>query len=440
MTSTKEPVAFIGLGAMGYGMATQLVTQGYPLTGFDISAPILQKLQEAGGKVASSPAEAVQNHEYCVCMVATAQQAEDVLLGGANPAVPALAKNAALLVCSTVPCGFIQDLERRIQNSGRSDILLVDCPVSGGAIRAADGTLSIMAGGSAEAISKGRDLLQALSDPEKLYIVEGGIGAGSNMKMCHQVLAANQILSSSESLGFAHHQGLDLAQTSKALVSSQGWSWMLENRLPRILDATRPIASAVTIILKDTSIITSEARRYGFPTPMTSTAEQGYFVALGKGYGRDDDGTLIRIYTEGERILGQSKNAPDDEAKTKLVIDLLKGIHACAATEALAFAHKVGLDLDQVFELCINAAGGSSMLKDIGSDIIRVLRGGQAEGKEGLVALVKDLERAVDEAQRLKLPLFLGTQALNMIQLVLRHKPKDLADVAIAQVVKAWVG
>ncbi|KAK7413838.1 hypothetical protein QQX98_007255 [Neonectria punicea] len=441
MASTKTPVAFIGLGAMGFGMATQLVKQGYPVTGFDVWPPTLDRFEKSGGGKASTPAEAVRDKEYCVCMVATAQQAQEVLLEGPNPAIPALAKGAVLLLCSTVACGYVQDLAQQIKDSGRPDILLIDCPVSGGAIRAADGTLSIMAGAPDEAIAKGRDLLQALSDPEKLYIVKGGVGAGSNMKMCHQVLAANQILSANEGMGFAAHLGLDLNETGKALVASEGWSWMFENRLPRILHPEfKPVASAVTIILKDTSIITSEARRYGFPTPMSSTAEQGYFTGLGKGYGADDDGSLIRVYTEGKGKVGPVKGqAETQDAKVKLVVDLLKGIHVCAAAEALAFAHKVGLDLEQVFELCINAAGGSTMLKAFGGDMIKVLRGEEPTVAEGLAALTQDLHKAVDEAQRLKMPIFLGAQALNLLRIVLQHKPKGRPETPLASVVKVWV-
>lgn len=438
MASTKEPIAFIGLGAMGFGMATHLVKQGHPLTGFDISVPILQKLQEAGGKIASSPADAARDHQQCVCMVATAQQAEQVLLDAENPVVPALAKDAVVLLCSTVPSGFVQDLQKRFEKQGRGDVMLIDCPVSGGAIRAADGTLSIMAGASKEALSRGHALLQTLSDPQKLYIVQGGVGAGSNMKMCHQVLAANQILSACEGLGFAHHLGLDLAETAKLLISSDGWSWMLENRLPRILDAAAPVASATTIILKDASIITSEARRYGFATPMTSAAEQMYFVGLGKGLGGHDDGQMIQVYLEGGARRGVIEKEMAGDVKVQLVVSLLKGIHTCAAAETLAFAHHVGLDLDQVLELCVNAAGGSAMLKAIGNDIIQVLRGQPVEEKEQLCALAKELEQAVQEAQRLKVPLPLGTQSLNLFRSVLRHKSQDTPDVPISWIVKAW--
>ncbi|KAH7150332.1 NAD binding domain of 6-phosphogluconate dehydrogenase-domain-containing protein [Dactylonectria estremocensis] len=440
MAATKPPVAFIGLGAMGFGMATQLVKQGYPVSGFDVWPPTLERFQKAGGSTSSTPAEAVQGKDYCVCMVATAQQAQDVLLEGPSPAIPALAQGAVLLLCSTVACGYVQNLARQIKDSGRPDILLVDCPVSGGAIRAADGTLSIMAGAAEEAIAKGRDLLQAMSDPERLYIVSGGVGAGSNMKMCHQVLAANQILSASEAMGFAAHLGLDPAETSKTLIASEGWSWMLENRMPRMLHPEfQPVASAVTIILKDTSIITSEARRCGFPTPMTSAAEQGYFTALGRGFGPDDDASIIRVYAEGKGKVGPVVGlAATADAKLRLVVSLLKGIHVCAAAEALTFAHKVGLDLEQVFELCINAAGGSAMLKAFGGDMIKVLRGEPPATTDGLATLASELREAVDEAQRLKMPLFLGASALNILRLVLQHKPKDRPEAPMALAVKVW--
>jgi 3-hydroxyisobutyrate dehydrogenase len=124
--------------------------------------------------------------------------------------------------------------------------------VSGGALRAAAGTLSIMAGASDEALQKGRFLLQEMSDANKLYLVPGGIGAGSNMKMVHQVLAGIHILGASEAQGFAARLGLDAVKTAEAIKSSPAWTWMHENRLQRMLEEDwHPGASALTIILKD---------------------------------------------------------------------------------------------------------------------------------------------------------------------------------------------
>ncbi|ROT39947.1 hypothetical protein SODALDRAFT_332095 [Sodiomyces alkalinus F11] len=452
MSQQKPPVSFIGLGAMGFGMATHLVKEGYPVTGFDVYGPTLERFAQAGGKPATTPSEAVADKDYCVCMVATAQQAQSVLLDSENAAIQTLPRGAVVLLCSTVPCSYVQALEKDLAARGRPDVLLVDCPVSGGAGRAAAGTLSIMAGASDDAaLEKGKDLLQAMSDPAKLYIVQGGIGAGSNMKMCHQVLAANQILSAGEALGFAAHLGLDLNRAAEGILGSDGWSWMFENRLPRILDANhQPIASATTIILKDTSIITHEARAAGFATPMTTAAEQVYFASLGRGYGPDDDAGLIRMYTEGVGRVGPVQGAAQTEHdKLALVVDLLRGVHLCSAAETLAFAHFVGLDLDQVFELCINAAGGSRMLSTVGPEIIRRLRGeggagraateGSSSGGESLSSIAARLSAAVDEAQRLKVPVFLGSSALNLIRQALRRSAgKEGSESSLQSVVGVW--
>ncbi|KUI61716.1 putative oxidoreductase YgbJ [Cytospora mali] len=452
MAASKPEIAFIGLGAMGFGMATNLVKKGYSVTGFDVWGPTLEKFKAAGGNTASTPAEAVGKKAFCVVMVATAQQAQEVLLEREQPAVPALPRGATILLCSTVPAAYVQGLAKQLVEIGRDDIHLVDSPVSGGAIRAADGTLSIMAGGSDAAINKGRDLLEAMADPEKLYIVQGpqGIGAGSNLKMCHQVLAANQILSASEALGFACHLGLDLRKASEAILGSEGHSWMFENRLPRLLAPdSKLVASAVTIILKDAGIITSEARRYMFPTPMTSVAEQVYFTGLGRGWGADDDASMIRLYSEGAGKLGSVKGlASSEEEKLRLVVGLLKGIHLCSTAEALGFGSHVGLDLDQLFELCINAAGGSAMLRSFGPEMIEAFKeDANKQGKlakgwaaadvgQGLEGILDGLQAAVDEAQQLKMPLFLGNQALNMMRLATQDSTTPLA---AAAVVKVWV-
>jgi 3-hydroxyisobutyrate dehydrogenase len=441
MTS-KPDIAFIGLGAMGFGMATNLVKQCYSVTGFDVWGPTLDKFKAAGGLTAPTPAETVKGKDYLVCMVATAQQAQSVLIDGEHAAASELPQGAVVLLCSTVPCSYVQGLEKQLAALGRSDIFLVDAPVSGGTYRAADGTLSIMVGASDSALDRARFLLQEMSDPEKLYIAKGGVGAGSNLKMVHQVLAAVQILSGSEVMGLASHLGLDLQKTAEAIIKSQGRSWMFENRSPRMLHPEfKPIASALTIILKDTGIITSEARRSAFPTPMSSTAEQLYFSGLGKGYGPDDDSSMIRLYTESKGKVGPvAAAAESDEAKLALVISLLKGIHLCSAAETIAFAAHLELDLAQVLELCVNAAGGSYMLEATGPGMAGLLGGNPATPGRGesLSDLAKELEDAVNEAQRLKLPVYLGTQALNIVRLALSHRPKTAPPAALADVIRVW--
>ena len=157
-----------------------------------------------------------------------------------------------MLLCSTTASVYAQSIEKQLQSGGRDDIFLVDCPVSGGPKRAAEGTLSIMAGGSDQAIDKARFLLEDMSDVGRLAICPGGIGAGSDMKTAHQVLAAIHILAVSEALGLATRLGLDMHQVRDAVIASEAWSFAFEDRSARIVNRKfNPPASALTIILKD---------------------------------------------------------------------------------------------------------------------------------------------------------------------------------------------
>ncbi|KAF2192819.1 oxidoreductase-like protein [Zopfia rhizophila CBS 207.26] len=417
--SSKPAIGFCGLGAMGFGMATHLVKSGYPVSGFDVYAPTLEKFNAARGTPAMTLTESAKNKNFYVCMVATAQQAESALFsnedGKKEGVVYHLPQGAVLLLCSTVPSAYAKDVERKLGEVKRGDIHFIDCPVSGGAIRAADGTLSIMAGGSPNALEKGKWLLEELSAPKKLFIVEGGVGAGSNMKMVHQVLAAIQILAVSEAFGFAARLGLDAKDVRKKVLGSEGWSWMFENRSVRTLTEDYfPGASALTIILKDVGIITSMSRLLNFPTPLCTIAEQVYLSGVDRGWGPNDDAGMVRLWTsEPVSNITPTLSPEEISAKLNIVVSLLSGIHLCAAAESIAFAKHVGLPLPQLYELAVEAAGGSALFKEAGAEMISLLDEGK-EGK-GIAVFGERLKEAVDEAQRIRCPLYLGGGALNLL-------------------------
>lgn len=409
-------------------MATHLVKSGYSVTGFDVWAPTLEKFKAAGGIPSTSLAESARDKTFYIVMVATAQQAQSAIFesedGGIAKALP---QGATLLLCSTVPSAYAQSVEKELKDIGRGDILFIDAPVSGGAIRAADGTLSIMAGASSAAFEKGQWLLEELSAPKKLFIVEGGVGAGSNMKMAHQVLAAIQILSVSEGFGFAARLGLDGKDVRERVLGSDGWSWMFENRSVRTLaEDYFPGASAITIILKDTGIITSTARLVNFPSTLCNIAEQVYFTGVDRGWGANDDAGLVRLWTS-EPVVGVKSELSEEEKKEKLdhVVNLLTGIHLVSAVESIAFAKHVGLPLPQLYELAVEAAGGSTMFKEFGTKIIPLLEG-KGGGEESLSSQLNGLKVAVEEAQKIKCPVYLGAGALS--QLLAAGKSSQLGE------------
>lgn len=136
-------IGFIGLGAMGHGMAASLLRAGYSVRGFDVYEPAIDRFLSNEGKAerATSAAEAVRGADVVFLMVQNAAQV-DSLLFGTGGAAEALAQGAIVILSSTVPPSYTKALEKRLNQLGK-DISLIDAPVSGGVARAANGTLTV---------------------------------------------------------------------------------------------------------------------------------------------------------------------------------------------------------------------------------------------------------------------------------------------------------
>ncbi|KAL8808274.1 MAG: hypothetical protein Q9200_004341, partial [Gallowayella weberi] len=366
-------VAFAGLGAMGYGMAAHLVQSGFPVIGFDVYQPALDRfLQEGkGASSAKTPREAVQDVDFFICMVATSIQATPLLFDKETGALAGLKRNASIIICSTVAPAFIEEIQRVLGENGRPDIHLIDSPVSGGAARAANGTLSIFASGSEPHLEHAHPILECMSG--KLYEIPGGLGGGSKAKLIHQIFAGINIAMASEAMGLAAVAGLDTKEVFESLRKSEGSSWMFENRVPHMLDPGMGRYSSMTIIAKDVGIITQTSREHQFPLPLLSTAKQLYLSAISAGWGSEDDCVLVRLYLPPSqpdlvaRQAGSSLSNPSANASTKsphnitweTIRDIMLGVHIVSVTEAMSFCEHLGIDAALMYDIVSHAAGTS---------------------------------------------------------------------------------
>jgi 3-hydroxyisobutyrate dehydrogenase len=137
---------------------------------------------------------------------------------------------------------------------------------------------------------------------------------------------------------------------------------------------------------------------------------------LDRGWGADDDAGVVRLWTsEPVSSIQKSLSAEEKQAKLQLVVDLLTGIHLVSAAEALSLANRVGIPLLQFYELACDAAGGSTMYKEAGAKMISILEGKESGEGNVLGGYTEKLRLAVNEAQAIKCPLFLGSAALNLL-------------------------
>jgi putative dehydrogenase len=287
---TNPRIAVIGLGSMGLGMAVSLVRAGFDVSGYDVITKNTQLLAEAGGRVAATPAAAAAGADAVVCVVVNAAQTEAILFG-TDGCASAMAEGAVFISCATMAPGMARGLAARLEAEGQ---YYLDAPISGGAARAAEGNLTILASGSGAAFAQARPALGAMA--ATLHELGDAPGIGAGFKMVNQLLAGVHIAAACEAVAFGASLGLDLHKLYEVITGSAGNSWMFENRVPHILEADYAPRSAVNIFTKDLGIVLDMARSAPLAVPMAGSALQLFLMTAAAGMGRDDDASVARLF------------------------------------------------------------------------------------------------------------------------------------------------
>ena len=364
--ASKPVIGFAGLGAMGGGMATNLVKNGFDVTGFDVYQPLVDKFVQAGGKPARTPKEAAAKADFMVSMVANAVQNSSLLFEGEDSVVHGLGKGKTFILCSTTPTAFPHEIRRRLDEEfSRSDVKFLDCPVSGGTFRAADGTLSIFSSGPDSDLDAAKEVLNCMAG--NLYRM-GDISNGTKTKTIHQLLAATNIASASEAMGLAATVGLNTQAVADHVKESDADSFMFSNRAPHMITSDWSALSALAIILKDTTIVTDAARAAEFPAPLANTAHFTYLQGVQVGMAKEDDAKLVQLYLPKSQddLVAQMANADvklasSHQVSKDTIVDLLSGIHLAASVEGMAFCKALVQDRKQMYEIISKAAGWNAM-------------------------------------------------------------------------------
>jgi putative dehydrogenase len=295
-------IGFIGLGAMGFGMAASLCRAGFAVTGHDVRSDAMDRLMERGGARADTAAEAAQGARLLFVMVVNDAQVEAVLFGdhGAAAALPA---GATVALSSTVPAGFVRDLAARLDARG---LHLLDAPVSGGALAADKGELTIMASGPPAAFAVADPALEACA--RKVYRLGDAPGIGSSVKAVNQLLAGVNLVTAAEGMAFGAALGADPKVLYEVIRNAAGGSWMFDNRVPHMLDDDFTPRSACDIWVKDLSMVLGIGKELHMPLPMAAAAFQVVMMAAARGLGPIDDAGFVKVYEgfTGKRVAGNA--------------------------------------------------------------------------------------------------------------------------------------
>jgi len=279
---------FIGLGAMGLGMARNLHKQGLLVAVWNRSADKSAALaQELNVVAAASLADLAAQCDALVTCIS----ADNDLLQVVTLLKPALRPNTLIIDCSTVSATTARECAAQLQQLN-CDFL--DAPVSGGVEGARLGTLAIMVGGSPATFERALPVLNAMG---KTITHFGPTGSGQATKATNQILCAGNIQAAAEAMAFARAEGLPLDKVIDTLSKGAGASWYFTHRAPNMMNDSYAGGFRVRLHEKDLQICRDMAQQHGAQLPLIEMTLIQYRRLIEQGHGDEDISTLFRLKT-----------------------------------------------------------------------------------------------------------------------------------------------
>jgi 3-hydroxyisobutyrate dehydrogenase-like beta-hydroxyacid dehydrogenase len=269
---------------MGGRITRRIVAGGYPVLGCDVDAA---RAAEAGASAASSPAAVAEGADIVLLSLPDSPVVEAVVLG--DDGILGVARPGQVVVdLSTSSPSSTVELYRRLGERGAE---LVDAGISGGAAAAEQGTLTIMAGGSEEALDSVRSVLDTFS--ARIFHM-GASGSGHTAKLLNNFLNGISLAATAEVMVAARKAGLELHAFLDVLNNSSGVNFATLNRFPRIVDGDY-LEGGLTgnLMLKDLRLYAELVRELGVRTPTAAGCLEAFELAAELGYGEQISNRVV---------------------------------------------------------------------------------------------------------------------------------------------------
>ena len=288
-------VSFIGLGNMGLPMAKNLVKAGHDITGFDLVEGQLTELVKSGGKVSENLNDTLKNSEVVITMLPSGKHVKSVYLGEEG-----IIKNSPagllLIDSSTIDVESAREVE---EVANKSDLKMLDAPVSGGVTGAEAGTLTFMVGGDEGAFEKGKELLDIMGGN---VIHAGQAGNGQVAKICNNMLLAISMIGTSEAFNLAERLGLDSQTFYDISSTASGQCWSMTSYCP----VPGPVPSSPAnnnykpgfssaLMLKDLRLSQEASKITNVGTPLGAHSTKIYEKMEEGGYDNLDFSGVIKL-------------------------------------------------------------------------------------------------------------------------------------------------
>lgn len=291
-----EKLGFIGTGIMGTPMAKRLLAAGYQLVVYDVKPEAMAPLLALGAEAATSPADLAERCSKAITMLPNSTILEEVVLGPLGLAGGFAPGSVLIDMSSSVPTST-----RKVASAlAARSVEMIDAPVSGGPVGAAEGTLAIMVGGREEVYLACLPLLQVLG---KSIFHVGSNGTGHTMKTVNNMLFAINMMGVCEGLALGVKAGLDPEKIVEVVSKGSGDSYALHTKAVRhILANNYQPGFTVDLLYKDVDIATTLGRQLGVPLLTGNLALQILGIARGRGMNALDNTSILKLLEEAAGV------------------------------------------------------------------------------------------------------------------------------------------
>ncbi len=284
-------IGLIGLGHMGKPMARNLHNAGAAVTIASRSPGPVDELAGEGLTPAGSPREVAAAADYVITMVSDTN-AVDLVLHGPDGVIAGLTPGKVVIDMGTTKVRETRQWADEVAAAGST---YVDAPVSGGQVGAEQGSLSIMAGCTTEALERVRPIFEVLG---RNITHIGEVGAGQVAKTANQAIVAVTLAAVAEGLTLAQRAGVDPGKVREALQGGFAESRVLDLHGGRMVERMFEPGGPARVQLKDVDQALELAEQVGLNMPTLSGNQQLWRKMIEQGWGELDQAGIIRVIEE----------------------------------------------------------------------------------------------------------------------------------------------
>ncbi len=282
-------LAFVGLGALGVPMASNLLAEGYDLQVHSRSRAPEKNHALKGSRPCSSPAEVAAGCNALLVCVSDDKAVEAVLFGREG-AASTLSAGSVVVDFSTIAPETAMTISERLANQG---VGYIDAPVTGGTEGALNGSLTVLVGSNEENFRRAKPILEVVGESIHHF---GPVGSGQQVKLLNQILVAGSYVALAEAIALGERLGLAMEPVISALKHGAAGSWALNHRSQAMLEDSYPLGFKLSLHHKDLGIALDTAASVGLELPIASKVKFMEEQLIRQGHSLEDVSALKRWF------------------------------------------------------------------------------------------------------------------------------------------------